>query len=81
MFKLKSNPVLNGILLPGAITTARYSTYADNIMVFVTNTAMFDEVSTEIREYEMVQDTSVPSIMNVEMHFIQMTDGLFDIQL
>ncbi|CAE1328699.1 unnamed protein product [Acanthosepion pharaonis] len=52
--KLKANPVLRGISLPGATTSARYSAYADDVSALVSSRAEIDEVSKEISGYEMV---------------------------
>lgn len=47
--KLKSNPLLREISLPAAITSARYSSYVDDI----------DEVAKEIKGYKTVTATKV----------------------
>ncbi|CAE1168980.1 unnamed protein product [Acanthosepion pharaonis] len=54
--RLKANPVLRGIALPGATTSARYSAYADDISVLVSSRAEIDEVS---KEYEMVTGAKI----------------------
>ncbi len=37
--KLKANPVLRGLTLPGASQVARYTAYADDVSVLVTSSA------------------------------------------
>ena len=52
--KLKANPTLRGIKLPGSSTSARYSAYVDDITLLVASNAEILEVSREIRRYETV---------------------------
>ena len=57
--KLKANPVLRGISLPGATTSARYSAYADDVSVLVSSKAEINEVSKEISGYELVTGAKI----------------------
>ncbi|CAE1328542.1 unnamed protein product [Acanthosepion pharaonis] len=57
--KLKANPVLRGISLPGASTSARYSSYADDVSVLVSSRAEINEVSKQISGYEMVTGAKI----------------------
>ena len=52
--KLKANPALRGFTLPGASEVARYTAYADDVSMLVTNSAKVEEVSKEIRRYKAV---------------------------
>ena len=52
--KLRANPVLHGLTLPDATTTARYTAYADDVTLLVTSSAEVEEVSKEIGRYETV---------------------------
>ena len=54
LHRLKVNPVLRGLTLPGASEVARYTAYADDISVLVTSSAEVEEVSKEIRRYKAV---------------------------
>ena len=57
--KLKANPVLRGLTLPGASQVARYTTYADDVSVLVTSSAEVEEVSKEIGRYEAVTGAKI----------------------
>ena len=51
---LKENPALRGLTLPGSSKVARYTAYADDVIVLVTSSAEVEEVSKEIGRYEAV---------------------------
>ena len=53
------NPALCGLTLPGATTTARYSSYADDVSVFVISNAQVEEVSKEIGRCEDVTGAKI----------------------
>ena len=57
--KLKANPVLRGLTLPGASQVARYTAYADDVSVIVTSSAEVEEVSKEIGRYEAVKGAKI----------------------
>ena len=57
--KLKANPVLRGLTLPGATEVARYTAYADDVSVLVTSSAEVEEVSKEIGRYEAVTGAKI----------------------
>ena len=57
--KLKANPVLRGLTLPGASEVARYTAYADDVSVLVTSSAEVEEVSKEIGRYEAVTGAKI----------------------
>ena len=57
--KLKANPALRGLTLPGASEVARYTAYADDVSVLVTSSAKVEEVSKEIRRYEAVTGAKI----------------------
>ena len=46
--KLKANPALCGLTLPGSSEVARYTKYADDVSVLVTSSAEVEAVSKEI---------------------------------
>ena len=57
--KLKANPVLRGITLPGANTSARYTAYVDDVTLLVTSFAEIWEVDSEIQRYRMVAGAKI----------------------
>ena len=57
--KLRANPILRGLTLPGAAVTARYTAYADDVTVLVTSSAEIEEVSKEIGRYEHVTGAKI----------------------
>ena len=57
--KLKANPTLRGLTLPGASEVARYTAYADDVSVLVTNSAKVEEVNKEIGRYEAVTGAKI----------------------
>ena len=57
--RLKANPVLRGLTLPGASEVARYTAYADDVSVLVTSSAEVEEVSKEIGRYEAVTGAKI----------------------
>ena len=57
--KLKANPVLRGLTLPGASEVARYTAYADDVSVLVASSAEVEEVSKEIGRYEAVTGAKI----------------------
>ena len=57
--KLKANPALRGLTLPGASEDAKYTAYADDVSVLVTRSAEVEEVSKEnqkVRSCDRGQD-------------------------
>ena len=54
LLKLRANPVLRGITLPGASVLARYTAYADDVSLLVTSISEIEEVQKEIGRYEEV---------------------------
>ena len=57
--KLKANPTLCGLTLPGASEVARYTAYADDVSVLVTSSAEVEEVSKEIGRYKDVTGAKI----------------------
>ena len=57
--KLKANPVLRGLTLPGSSEVARNTAYADYVSVLVTSNAEVEEVSKEIGRYEAVTGAKI----------------------
>ena len=57
--KLKANPALRGLSLPGASEVAMYIAYADDVSVLVTSSAEVEEVSKEIGRYEAVTGAKI----------------------
>ena len=57
--KLRVNPVLRGITLPGADAQVKYSAYADDVTVLVTSNAEISVVGAEIRLYETVTGAKI----------------------
>ena len=57
--KLKANPALGGLMLPGSSEIVRYTAYADNVSVLLTSNAKVEEVSKEIGRYEAVTGTKI----------------------
>ena len=57
--RLKANPVLRGLALPGACQVARYTAYTDDVSVLVTSSAEVEEVSKEIGRYEAVTGAKI----------------------
>ena len=57
--KLKANPALRSLTLPGSCEVARYTAYADNVSVLVTSSVDVDEVSKEIGRYEAVTGAKI----------------------
>ena len=57
--KLKANPALRGLRLPGTSEVARYTAYADDVSVLVTSSAEVEEVSKEIGRYEAVTGAKI----------------------
>ena len=57
--KLKANPVLRGLTLPGSSKVARYTEYADDVSVLVTSSAEVEEVNKEITRYEAVEGAKI----------------------
>ena len=57
--KLKANPALRGLTLPGASEVARYTAYADVVSVLITSSAEVEEVSKEIGRYEAVTGAKI----------------------
>ena len=57
--KLKANPALRGLTLPGFNEVARYTAYADDVSVLVTSSAEVEEVSKEIGRYEAVSGAKI----------------------
>ena len=57
--KLKANPVLRGLTLPGSSEVARYTAYADDVSVLVTSSAEVEEVNKEIGRYEAVAGAKI----------------------
>ena len=57
--KLKANPVLHSLTLPGSSEVARYTAYADDVSVLVTSSAEVEEVSKEIGRYEAVTGAKI----------------------
>ena len=57
--RIKANPVLRGLTLPGASEVARYTAYADDVSVLVTSSAEVEEVSKEIGRYEAVTGAKI----------------------
>ena len=57
--KLRANLVQHSITLPGASTTARYSTYGDDVSILETSSAEMEKVSKEIKRYEDVTGTKI----------------------
>ena len=57
--KLKANPVLRALTLPGASEVARYTAYADDVSVLVTSSAEEEEVSKEVGKYEAVTGAKI----------------------
>ena len=56
--KLKANPALRGLTLPGSSEVARHTAYAD-VSVLVTSSAEVEEVSKEIGRYEAVTGAKI----------------------
>ena len=59
--RVKANPVLRGITLPGTINPVTHTAYVDDVTMFVTNNAEILEVDKEIREYEKVAGAKINS--------------------
>ena len=57
--KLKANPSLRGLTLPGASEAARYTAYADDVSALVTSSGEVEEVSKEIGRYEAVTGAKI----------------------
>ena len=57
--KLKANPALHGPTLPGSSEVAKFTAYADDVSVLVTNSAEVEEVSKEIERYEAVTGAKI----------------------
>ena len=57
--KLKANPVLRGLMLPGTSEVARYTAYTDAICVLVTSSAKVEEVNKEIGGYKAVTGAKI----------------------
>ena len=57
--KLKANPALRGLTLPGCNEVARYTAYADDVSVLVTSSAEVEEQSKEIGRYEAVTGAKI----------------------
>ena len=57
--RIKANPVLRGLTLPGTSEVARYTAYADDVSVLVTSSAEVEEVSKEIGRYEAVTGAKI----------------------
>ena len=57
--KLKANLALHGLTLPGYLTGARYTAYADDVSVLVKSSAEVEEVSKEIGRYEAVTGAKI----------------------
>ena len=57
--RIKANPVLRGLTLPGASEVARYTAFADDVSVLVTSSAEVEEVSKEIGRYEAVTGAKI----------------------
>ena len=59
------NPVQWGITLSGAIITANYSAYAEDVSVLVTSSTNFEEVSKKIDKYKSVSGAKTNSKKSV----------------
>ena len=57
--KLKANPALRGLTLPGSSEVARYTAYADDVSMLVTSSAEVEEASKEIGRYEGVTGAKI----------------------
>ena len=57
--KLRANPALRGLTLPGTSEVARYTAYADDVSVLATSRAEVEEVSKEIGRYEAVTGAKI----------------------
>ena len=57
--KLKANPVLRGLTLPGSTEVVRYTAYTDDVSVLVTSSGHVVEVSKEIGRYEVVTGAKI----------------------
>ena len=57
--KLKANPVLCSLMLPGSSEVVRYTAYADNVSMLVMSSAEVEEVSKEIGRYEAVAGAKI----------------------
>ena len=55
--KLKANPTLRGLTLPGSSEVARHTAYVDDVLV--TSSAEVEEVSKEIGRYEAVTGAKI----------------------
>ena len=64
--KLKANPALCGLTLPGSNEVARYTAYADDISVLVTNSAKV-EMSKELWRYEAVTGAKINSKKSISL--------------
>ena len=58
LHKLKANPALHGLTLPGSSEVPRYTAYADDVSVLVMS-AEVEEVSKEIRRYKAVTGAKI----------------------
>ena len=57
--RLRANPVIRSLTLPGTTEMARYTAYTDGVSVLVTNSAELLEKSKEIARYEVVTGTKI----------------------
>ncbi len=64
--RIKANPVLRGLTLPGASEVGRYTAYADDVSVLVTSSAEVEEVSKEIGRYEAVTGAKINGLKKIQ---------------
>lgn len=57
--RIKANPIIRGIILPGATISAKYTTYADDVSTLVMSNAQMDQVGRELRRYETVSGAKI----------------------
>ena len=57
--KLKANPALRGLTLPGSSEVARYTVYAEDVTMLVTSSAKVEKVNKEIRRYKVVTGAKI----------------------
>ena len=65
--KLRLNPALRGLTLPGSSEVSRYIAYIDDISVLLTSTGEVDQVSKEIGGYEVMTGAEINREKSVSM--------------
>ena len=57
--KIKANPVLHSLTLPGSSEVAKYTAYTDDVSMLVMSSAKVEEVSNEIGRYKAVAGAKI----------------------